>query len=442
MSFIIDRLMISASDGIQAGFRARRAVKDRLGYVKANPDMKAFNVAYKALVNTSRKLEKYYKRHPLLGRIVKWFDTHVILGSFGKKGKIDALIRELKLFKRVDEAKREAENPDEMEKAIGNFKKAAQKKFAGNGARHAFEPDAEVINVDHDEANELEEALRAVAEAQKAERAQNAVAEEAKELAEVLRKIEEAEKAVQVRNAAAEMVNDLEEVLRAVDEAERAERAKNAVAEEAEEEEELAEALREIEEAEKAMQVQNAAAEEVNDLEEVLRAVDEAERAEQARNAAEDEGVKDAEAEELEEALKWIHAEENTEYARKAAEDAIELEVALRAIAEAEQAEDAHRIDDAAKDAIPMDLDAGLSQAEEARIAVAELEALLEQEHQAGNVQAQDVRNVRIGRGRSILDAEIKKAEKHGVEPELQDKLDVQRAKINSMEDVETPFRI
>jgi hypothetical protein len=162
MSFITERRAINAAAGIAEGLKARDAVKNAAGQEKAEPDFNTFKVAYDALVQVSTKLDNYYKAHSLLGRIVKWFDTHSIGGSFGKKSKIDALIAELGVFKGKEEAAQKA--AEEAEKAEA-ARKAAEEAERAEAARKAAE-----------EAEQAAEAARKAAEeAEKAEAARNAV---------------------------------------------------------------------------------------------------------------------------------------------------------------------------------------------------------------------------------------------------------------------------
>jgi hypothetical protein len=160
MSFITERRAINAAAGIAEGLKARDAVKNAAGQEKAEPDFNTFKVAYDALVQVSTKLDNYYKAHSLLGRIVKWFDTHSIGGSFGKKSKIDALIAELGVFKGKEEAAQKA--AEEAEKAEA-ARKAAEEAERAEAARKAAE-----------EAEQAEAVRKAAEEAEKAEAARKA----------------------------------------------------------------------------------------------------------------------------------------------------------------------------------------------------------------------------------------------------------------------------
>lgn len=142
MCFITDRREISAAAGIQAGLSAKYAIKNAAGDWKKNPDYKTFKEGYRALVRVSERLEAYYKKHSILGRIVKWFDKHTILGSFGKKSKIDALIQELAVFQLLVGGKNKAKELKGAFQAVEDAHKVAKAAAAG---AHGRKRDAEEV---------------------------------------------------------------------------------------------------------------------------------------------------------------------------------------------------------------------------------------------------------------------------------------------------------
>lgn len=195
MSVIKERLNINAAAAIVAGQLALNTMSQG-----ENPDFAVYNVGVQTLKDTSKKLSDFYAAHPLIGRIVKFFDTHSIGGLFGKKSKIDALIAQLDVFKDKEAEARAAAEVARKE-ALVRAQEEANAAEAARKAAHKAIIDARIAAYAKAEENAVkrDEAARKQADAGLSPEEMALIAQSDEAIAEAARKAAEEAKNKEAR---------------------------------------------------------------------------------------------------------------------------------------------------------------------------------------------------------------------------------------------------